>query len=125
MNLHWIGADIEDQLLWLPDRAGMYTVKSIYMLNTQAQIDRSGFLFWKKLWGSSLHERQKLLIWKILVGALPVRKRLADRFSIFSVVCPLCNTGEENELHLFFQCPLAKALWFYLPWNVRWEGLFG
>lgn len=35
-----------------------------------------------------------------------------------------CNC-EENELHLFFQCDVAREFWFASPWGLRWEVLDG
>lgn len=56
-----------------------------------------------------------------MAGALPTRARLAYRFHINCLLCPLCHADVKNEIHLFFCCSFARALWFALPWCISWD----
>ncbi|KAB1205045.1 hypothetical protein CJ030_MR7G016689 [Morella rubra] len=60
------GVDNKEE--WTPDSKGDFTVKSAYR---QISSERSSSLSigppidWKKLWGLYMHERSKLLLWKV------------------------------------------------------------
>lgn len=41
--------------------------------------------------------------------------------SISDTSCIHGCDGEEDETHVFFACPFAKALWFASPWGIRWK----
>nr|XP_048334808.1 uncharacterized protein LOC125423723 [Ziziphus jujuba var. spinosa] len=32
-----------------------------------------------------------------------------------------CNCTESDN-HLFFHCQVARAIWFAIPWSIRWDG---
>lgn len=80
---------------------------------------------WELLWSSKLHEHLKFLVWKIFISALPVRKSFATRFTIDTVLCPFCLDSIEDEIHLFFNCHFARALWFSSPWGIKWDAMIG
>lgn len=56
------------------------------------------------------------------MGGFPVRKNLSKRFLIACTLCPLCNRVNEDEVHLFFRCDIAKAVWFAISWSIHWDG---
>lgn len=57
------------------------------------------------------------------MGAFLVRKRLVDRFMAFCSVCLFYRVSEEDEFHLFFAYDFVVALWFALPWSIRWDAV--
>ena len=77
--------------------------------------------FWKELWKSKLHERIKMLMWRIAGDVIPTRQKLGQFISCMDRSCMLCDGGEENLEHLFFDCCLAKCLWFVSPFAIRSE----
>ena len=57
-------------------------------------------------------------LWRLLRRALPTGLR-ASRFSVhISKNCCRCG-HQEDESHLFFLCPFARAAWFDYPWFIR------
>ncbi|KAF4396272.1 hypothetical protein F8388_019818 [Cannabis sativa] len=38
-------------------------------------------------------------------------------------MCALCNTTLESEVHLFWECSFARALWFQSPWSFHTAAL--
>ena len=66
-----------------------------------------------------MHERYKMMLWRIAHNILPTRSRLKELGLTQEGECPFCHKKEESCLHLFKDCELAKALWFGNRWNVR------
>lgn len=88
---------MEDFLVWLPNRKGIYFVKSAYGLEASFNDLAASFPYWNQVWCSVLHGRHKFLIWRVIVGALLIKKRLASRFGLLVSDCPLCEHVEEDE----------------------------
>lgn len=60
-----------------------------------------------------IHEHWKVFHWKVAVEALPTRVRLDRCFPLREKSCAICNSEDESaDDHLFFECDLAKAMWF-------------
>ena len=80
---------------------------------------------WKLLWKARIHPRHKILWWRIIQDALPIRDRLTKAFQIETVFCPMCDGQDEVEmvLHIFLRCPLVAQLWFNGPWGLQTENL--
>ncbi|XP_024636306.1 uncharacterized protein [Medicago truncatula] len=60
--------------------------------------------------------RVKNFIWRICRNCIPTRMRLRDKWVNCDIVCSLCNSEEEDTLHLFFHCPSSCSVWS------MWEG---
>jgi hypothetical protein len=72
-------------------------------------------LIWKQ---KNLLPRVQTFAWRLLHKALPTGLR-AGRFSVHILqTCCRCGLPEE-EFHLFFLCPFARAAWFSHPWFIR------
>ena len=71
---------------------------------------------------SKLHERHKMMIWRIATGCLPTTKDKLSKFvDIGDVYCPLCRLEIESSLHLCAFCPIVKAVWFNSKWGLRMD----
>lgn len=90
-------------------------LKSAYIVDQSNRFSLSIFN-WKKLWNSKLHNRHKLLIWRIISDILP-KAKLNQLFQIHDLNCFLCNANVENLNHLFVNCPFTQQLWFISNWN--------
>jgi hypothetical protein len=56
-------------------------------------------------------------------NVLPLNSNLARRLGITDKDYSLCNAAIENERHLFFDCPLARAIWFDVNWSMRGDAI--
>jgi TM2 domain-containing membrane protein YozV len=71
------------------------------------------------IWKSKLHNKLKKYLWRIASNLLPTYISLV-RFNLnLDTCCCLCEQAPETSLHLFWDCALARALWFGLEWNIK------
>ncbi|KAB1221827.1 hypothetical protein CJ030_MR2G025911 [Morella rubra] len=118
-----------DSLYWQPEPVGVFSVKSAYFLDQATRFHHNTLVpsfNWKKLWSSNLQARLKLLLWKMVVGAMMVRGKLfflADRLPSEFFLCPFCKHEQEIVEHLFIRCPLAQILWLHARWPLNMEPL--
>ena len=102
----------EDKLLWIHDHKGVFTVKSAYKLNHDNSSGSNAGFEWQRIWKLKAHERTKMLIWRIGANVLPTKERIAQRMPISDTSCSLCNAEPESGAHLFFNCTVARAIWY-------------
>ncbi|KAM6546226.1 hypothetical protein CsatB_026962 [Cannabis sativa] len=99
----------KDKIIWTGKQNGIFSIKSAYGTDQEAHFDQKKKGIWTWIGHSDLHPRLSTFLWRVLNEALPVREKL--RF-LLDKDCPLCNSAEENCLHLFKNCGFAKMLWF-------------
>jgi hypothetical protein len=126
-----IDASGPDLLCWKLTPTGEFSCKSAYrhcfsnLLLPENQRPKEVHLQVKALlmqvWkDKSLAPRVQTFAWRLLRKALPTGKR-AGRFSThIEKDCSRCGQ-EEDDMHMFFLCPFAKAVWFAAPWHLRSE----
>lgn len=111
-----------DEFVWCPSMSGKFSVKSSYRTNNlhrfhcASRIDKK---VWDLLWRSGLHERHKLLAWKILHDAIPTKDRLKVFIPQVDLSCYLCSSSVESIDHLIFECPIAALCWLQSAWQLR------
>lgn len=109
-----------DELVWLPDPKGCFSVKSAYKQIVNHDTTSPTMEFnWKFLWKLKAPERIKLLLWRVGANALPTRDNLMIRMEVDNPNCLLCNQVLESPIHLFFKCSAAKAIWFASCWSFK------
>lgn len=109
-----------DVLFWIPSKSGDFSTRSAYRINQREQFTSNSHISsenWKRLWLSTLHNRHKLLLWRLLSQILPSRERLAGIIPDIDTTCPLCELKVESYHHMLLECPFIMALW----WNSRWH----
>ncbi|MCI37648.1 retrotransposon unclassified-like protein, partial [Trifolium medium] len=87
---------MEDQIMWPHTKDGLYSVKSGYNLlrhwqsssNSSSTSSNSYTQVWKKLWNLQTIPRHKVLLWRIINKALPVRSELSKRGVPCLILCP-------------------------------------
>ena len=74
---------------------------------------------WNKLWKLPVHEKLKMMLWRIGLDILPTNKNFVQRVGRGDPMCPLCLVEEESIPHLFSSalplelCGLVKV-WDYI-----------
>jgi hypothetical protein len=97
---------IDDSVVWLLGKKGKFTVKSVYNALTSS----SNGVYYKKIWRGKIPEKIKIFLWLISNGAILTRDNLVKRNRQGDPSCVFCD-NEETISHLFFQCPVARAIW--------------
>jgi hypothetical protein len=107
-----------DRWRWIPDRIGIFSVKSCYsLLLDQRQIegvepDRLEAI--KKLWKNDVPSKVLIFAWRLLLDRLPTRSALHRRGILLNqndLHCVFCTHLSEEVSHLFFHCPFSKGVW--------------
>jgi hypothetical protein len=111
---------MEDQLMWPHSKDGIYSVKTGYNLlkhwkdseEPSTTHDNSNNNLWKNLWTLQTIPRHKVLLWRIIQEAIPVKSALNHRGITCLSLCPRCLQQEETIDHIFMQCDHATRTWF-------------
>ncbi|KAL3622530.1 hypothetical protein CASFOL_033941 [Castilleja foliolosa] len=107
-------------LLWSPSKSGKFSTRSAYLLSQSARfpplINNDDFN-WKNLWSCKLHNRLKLLLWRIVNNIIPCRAKLNCLFTINDTSCLFCNASMESVDHLFLLCPYIQQIWSLSYWH--------
>lgn len=113
--------EYEDMLCWTATKDGNFSVKSYYGLlaNEEWKVDS----VWRLIWGSKLHERLKLFLWKFASNIIPVNMVVVNRVGRGDRACSRRGQQEEDVLHLFKECHISRALAFASKWSLRTSSL--
>ncbi|KAL3844844.1 hypothetical protein ACJIZ3_002247 [Penstemon smallii] len=114
------------QLIWIPSKSGKFSTKSCYIQSQKRrfpQLNSVDTKLFKNLWNAKIHNRHKVLLWKIIFDLLPTRRRLSYILQVGILDCPICGAEVEDLNHLFLHCPLTKALWFNSKWSFKLDCL--
>ncbi|KAB1225191.1 hypothetical protein CJ030_MR1G016595 [Morella rubra] len=115
-----------DNFFWPNDPKGEFSVKSVYRLlvaNRTTEVNPMQHVRWKDLWRLKVHDRFKMLFWKVMWGILPTKCKVAEhmgnRMNVEGdLLCPLCGAEPETLHHLVFLCPYSRAIWCKSPWQL-------
>lgn len=119
-----------DQRIWLPEKHGMFTVRSAYHLTQREkegrlakaetsearELDRK---MWCKVWKLPIKPKLKHFLWKCLHGWLATNDAVRKRGLHVDIICHRCGLETENLTHLFFLCPESRLVWKLSP--VQWS----
>uniref|UniRef100_A0A2N9IKL2 Reverse transcriptase zinc-binding domain-containing protein n=1 Tax=Fagus sylvatica TaxID=28930 RepID=A0A2N9IKL2_FAGSY len=109
----------EDKWIWLKTTSGDLIVKSAYKEITYQEHNHNHSTIFGKIWKLHIHERLKMHLWRIASNLLPTKAALSRFANNMDVSCSLCDYICESDIHLFWTCPLARALWFESEWCIR------
>jgi hypothetical protein len=115
-----IKEQVEDQLMWPHSKNGIYSVKTGYNIlkhwkDTEEPNSTHGNpnnTLWKKLWMLQTIPRHKMMLWRIMHEAIPVKSALNNRGIQCQTLCPRCFQQEETIDHIFMKCHHATRIWF-------------
>ncbi|KAL5566485.1 hypothetical protein UlMin_029649 [Ulmus minor] len=74
---------------------------------------------WLRIWSNRILPRHKLLWWQLLNDCFPTRLRLHRLFHIGNLSCVICNSVDENIVHLLFHCDFSRRIWLASPWAIH------
>jgi ribonuclease HI len=97
----------EDKLIWNDSMHGEYSVKSGYnmLLDIIGKgVNPTSHEQWSNIWKIQAPPKAKHLLWRIGKGCIPTRTRLHDRCVPCPLICPICEHGNEDDWHIFFNC---------------------
>ncbi|KAJ0557186.1 putative reverse transcriptase zinc-binding domain-containing protein [Helianthus annuus] len=110
--------DSKDDWKWLPDRSGMFSVRSVRKLLVAAEVDVNRSVI---DWCSWVPIKCNVFVWRVGLNRIPTADALLRRgIHVGEGVCPLCKSGDESVEHLFTSCVVAIILWQKVS---RWCGL--
>uniref|UniRef100_A0A803Q7E5 Reverse transcriptase n=1 Tax=Cannabis sativa TaxID=3483 RepID=A0A803Q7E5_CANSA len=109
----------EDSWIWIPGSNGKFTIRSAYRIIKNLHQGGTTNEKWRIVWGTKMHPRLKMLWWKILSNCLLTRGKLQLFAGINDPNCPLCSLVVEDSLHIFWNCHLARSMWFGCCWGIR------
>lgn len=108
----------QERLIWTPSLTGGFTVKSTYNMLVK---DRGptgvtdGGKIWKLIWGTKLHRRHMLLLWKLTTNTLPTLERIKKFADGIDTNYYLCGQEDESIHHLVLDCSISRLMW----WNSK------
>ncbi|CAI9785558.1 unnamed protein product [Fraxinus pennsylvanica] len=104
----------EDQMYWIHDKKGVYSIRSGYkslmadsFIHSYSTIES----FWTKLWRFKIPAKVRNLIWRASLNVLPTVDQLRARKVEVDNHCPVCSIHDESVLHAFVSCEFAQKLW--------------
>ena len=105
-------SDNRDSWLWTVDLAKGYSVASArslvdsFFLSSGSDPSR---------WNRNVPIKVNVFLWRAMLNKLPSRVNLDRRgIDVDSLLCPICLGDLETVNHSFFNCGLAKDLWYLL-----------
>ncbi|CAL1392877.1 unnamed protein product [Linum trigynum] len=66
---------------------------------------------WIRVCEANIPPKLKVFVWQILTRILPTTEALIEKDVEVLPRCPVCWASKETMEHLFFDCPVARALW--------------
>ena len=90
-----------------------FTVRGAYkkIRGEQFEVDQSIAQRCRAVWKQKVPLKVGIHGWQLVYGRLPTRVFRKRLYPDTSSLCAMCSNGEEDCQHLFFECPVAKAVW--------------
>ena len=112
--------DIPDSVAWLPNKDGVFSVKSGYAIAWLLTKETDGMvgsstgqnrrLIWQRLWRLHLPNKIKIFGWRACHDILPTKDNLVWRRITEDSVCELCQQGPETGIHVLWDCGVARGI---------------
>ncbi|KAL3649275.1 hypothetical protein CASFOL_005678 [Castilleja foliolosa] len=98
-------------LLWSPSKSGIFSTRSAYLLSQSGRFSSpsnpSASFNWNNLWKSKLHNRFKLLLWKIVNNIIPCRFIMM----LLDINCKMFVSQMQRCEFLVFAAVLFDNIW--------------
>ena len=110
---------MQDEIVWLPEKSGSYSTKSGYALCKLNDGPADLTFDWKKnVWNVNTSPKLRHFLWKIKNLALSLGENLLRRGMAVDGRCMRCGVL-ETERHIFMQCPFATRVWELIPASLK------
>jgi len=104
---------------WKPEKDGVFSVKSCYMLllnlfNIEAPLNDVEKMIFREIWKSKAPAKVLAFSWTLMLDRIPTKINLAKRSLIGedeSKRCVFCKGGDESVIHLFLHCEWVSKVW--------------
>ena len=112
--------DVEDTMIWLHLKKGLFTVKSAYKVAREVlhggNIAESlrgcvGKRVWAALWKLRIPNKIKVFGWRACNDILPTKLNLSKQKIIEDAMCPICMRFPKLAIHALWECEAAKDVW--------------
>lgn len=110
----------KDSLIWIKSQSP-YTAKlGNEFLGSSISSQFTGWIF---RWKIKVPPKVFIFLWKFKHGVLPTKSLLYERIgdAIENPLCNWCNVKEEDQVHLFWDCELARKSWeaLFNWWDIK------
>ena len=111
---------MHDDIIWLQNSKGLFTVKSAYhvatkLLNDGNRVGTSGGCaqkeLWSAIWTLKLPNKIKIFGWRAGHATLPTAENLTRRKVTSESNCPLCLREVETTVHALWDCTAVQDVW--------------
>ncbi|KAK9670180.1 hypothetical protein RND81_13G183600 [Saponaria officinalis] len=107
-----------DRLFWWPDRKGLFSIKTAYMLGRmrpslawRSMLGSGSDGYWKEIWKLQVPPKLKHFLWRTCSDSLAVRANLHKRHINVSPICAICQEAEETVVHALLDCSCIRQIW--------------
>lgn len=63
--------DTSDKIIWMPNSSSYHTIRSFYHYDKTERFNLENSLLWENFWKAKLHDRHKIITWRIAIDSLP------------------------------------------------------
>ena len=108
----------EDQIIWVGNRKGEFSVKSAYyiairvidtMEEGECSSSDSRNPLWRKLWHLNIPLKVRIFAWKMCMNALSTFVNLQRKGVNIYDFCPACGMEPESIVHVFIKIGRASC----------------
>ncbi|XP_012829138.1 PREDICTED: uncharacterized protein LOC105950333 [Erythranthe guttata] len=120
-KIHFSHIPQPKKLFSCPSKSGNFTSRSAYLTDIASRCShaaQNSTFSWNYIWNAKIHNRHKLLLWRIIIDLLPTKAKLNSFFPLNDLLCPICGLENESANHLFIRCPFLLQIWFTSKWNL-------
>lgn len=115
VDVHLV-AESHDRWKWSLHNSKLFTVSSCYSfamsLVNQTQMNSDILDILSIVWKVPVPSKVALFCWRLLLDRLPTKDNLIRRNVVINNSrCSLCDSCDENVVHLFFHCDFSKCIW--------------
>ena len=107
----------EDIPIWVLDKSGNYTTRSMYRFLTFGGVVNSRM---KKIWSARLPMKIKVFLWLAIEDRIQSGVALKHKSWKGDPNCSLCTSPETAD-HIIFQCVLARFAWVGVSEALGWN----